>query len=222
MIRPECHQCRRKGLPCPGYRNEQNIRIRIESVTTLPSNLRRDGRKSIQKEVTPPLDVSYRALDLPRRCFEFVHTSIAPPSTSYASSEQYYYFVRADGFWRLNKRLPIYSPLQEPWSSYVIPLVLRKFSFDADLGNKSVFTTIPRIISETEEGSVLYKACSAVGWAYMEKTAYCVNAVSNKTKAYGTALTAVNAALLDPVLCKADDTLLSVWMLGFYEVGHDL
>ena len=102
----------------------------------------------------------------------------------------------------------------------MIPLVLDKFSSglaDASVDG-SMFTTIPRIISSTQEGSPVYAVCDAVACAYIASTVGSAAAVVQRTRAYGSALRAVNAALADPAQCKNDSTLLAVWMLVVYEV----
>ena len=102
----------------------------------------------------------------------------------------------------------------------MIPLVLQKFSAGlADTGiDGGMFTTIPRIISSTQEGSPVYAVCDAVACAYMASITGSAAATVQRTRAYGTALRAVNAALADPVQCKSDSTLFAVWMFVVYEV----
>ncbi|RFU27687.1 hypothetical protein B7463_g8634, partial [Scytalidium lignicola] len=112
---------------------------------------------------------------------------------------------------------PLQYPLPESWNKHCIPLVMNKFSFDM-VG--SIYSIIPRAISKAEEGSAFYQAFSAVGCAYVANVSWSLQAISNRAMAYGTALSAVNLALRDPQQCKSDSTLLSVWLLGMYEVRY--
>lgn len=115
----------------------------------------------------------------------------------------------------------IYEPSQV-WSQHVIPLVLDKFTVDlVDTRiDSSMFATIPRIISSTNEGSPVYSVCNAVACAYLATTTGATAATVNRAKAYGTALKTVSAALNDPVECKSDSTLLAIWMFVVYEVRY--
>lgn len=106
-------------------------------------------------------------------------------------------------------------PLAESWNDHSIPLVINQFSFREA---KIVFNTIPRVVSETEGGSALYLACNTVGCAYLTNKTCSPNAISDKARAYGTALAAISSVLKDPRQCKSNSTLLGVWLLSIYEV----
>lgn len=115
---------------------------------------------------------------------------------------------------------PLQDSLPESWNDHVIPLIISKFSFDIARGfNKSIFNTIPRVIAEVEDGSVLFTACNAVGCAYMANITRSPNVIFYRAKAYTTALAALNSALLDPQEHTNDKVLLSVWLLSLYEVS---
>lgn len=109
----------------------------------------------------------------------------------------------------------IYEPSQK-WSQHVIHLVLHKFSVAST--DSTMFATIPRIISSTQEGSSVYAVCNAIACAYLASAERTTAAIANRTRAYVTALTTVNAALDDPVRYKKDSTLLAIWMFVVYEV----
>lgn len=98
----------------------------------------------------------------------------------------------------------------------MIPLVLHKFSVAST--DSTMFATIPRIISSTQEGSSVYAVCNAIACAYLASAERTTAAIANRTRAYVTALTTVNAALDDPVQYKKDSTLLAIWMFVVYEV----
>ena len=113
----------------------------------------------------------------------------------------------------------IYEPSQV-WNDHVIPLVLDKFSVglrDTSI-DSSMFATIPRIVSSMQEGSPIYAVCNAVACAYLASTTRTTATLAQRTRAYGSALRAVNAALDDPLQYKNDSTLLAIWMFVVYEV----
>lgn len=114
----------------------------------------------------------------------------------------------------------LYEPPQV-WNSHVIPLVLDRFSIELvdTITDSSIFATIPRIISTSQEGSPVYAVCDAIACAYLSSITGTTAAIVNRTRAYGTALRAVNTALDDPAESKNDSTLLAVWMFVVYEVG---
>jgi hypothetical protein len=119
---------------------------------------------------------------------------------------------------KVSDKLPvqiIYEPSQK-WSHHVIPLVLHMFSVAST--DSSMFATIPRIISNTQEGSSVYAVCNAIACAYLASANGTAAAVANRTRAYVTALNTVNTALDDPAQHKKDSTLLAVWMFVVYEV----
>ncbi|KAL4785149.1 hypothetical protein BJX76DRAFT_367107 [Aspergillus varians] len=46
LVRPGCGQCRRKGISCPGYRDELDQRFRTESISSLVSKTGQDRRNT--------------------------------------------------------------------------------------------------------------------------------------------------------------------------------
>lgn len=87
---------------------------------------------------------------------------------------------------------------------------------------KSIYKTVPDVLSKAEEQSALYQACNAVACAYMASITRTSKAASDRTKAYGFALMATRSAIQNPQRCKSDNTLLAVWLLGLYEVRFDV
>ncbi|CAI7631462.1 unnamed protein product [Penicillium glandicola] len=83
---------------------------------------------------------------------------------------------------------------------------------------KLIYNTIPDVLSKAEEGSALYQACDAVAHAYMVSITRTSKGTSDRTKAYGRALMAMRSTIQDPHLCKSDNTLLAIWLLGLYEL----
>lgn len=82
----------------------------------------------------------------------------------------------------------------------------------------TMLNAISNIISQNEHESPLYKAFDAVGCTFLARTNPSKNALAHRIKAYRDALTAVNSTLRESQKCKTNTTLLTVWVLGLYEV----
>ncbi|KAJ9486494.1 hypothetical protein VN97_g6839 [Penicillium thymicola] len=112
---------------------------------------------------------------------------------------------------------PLIYPLAESWNTHFMPFVINKFKLAFEM-SKSIFNTIPEVLSKAEEKSALYQACNAVARAYMATITRTSKATSDRAIAYGSALMATRSAIQDPQRCKSDNTLLAVWLLGLYEL----
>lgn len=101
-----------------------------------------------------------------------------------------------------------------------MPFLMNKFRPSFEMA-KSTYSTVLDSLSRAEEGSALHQACVAVGSAYMVNIIRSPNTTVDRAKAYGTALTVIHSAIMDPQQRKSDDTLLAIWLLGLYEVILD-
>jgi len=177
------------------------MRFRRENISSFRSNVNRDRRRRHSQE-----------------CDSYAFVKSRPQKV--VRSKWTDALEQAEGFLHTSKRYSLLQyPLTESWSNHCLPLVIKKVSCDMCM---SIFCTIPRVITKAEEGSALLQACNAVGYAYVAHMAWSPRAISDQSRAYGTALAAVNSALRDPRRCKSDDTLLGVWLLGLYEVTHQI
>ncbi|RFU34116.1 hypothetical protein B7463_g2194, partial [Scytalidium lignicola] len=193
--RPECARCLDRGRPCPGYRDELQLRFRIENVSSFPSNMSRDRRRKYDQE------------------------SHESDSSTFVDARDVAETTSPEGFLLSSKEYtPLLYPLTESWNDHCVPLVINKFSFDT---GKSVYNAIPHVASKAEEGSPLYLACNAVGCAYIANSTQYPSHLPDQSKAYRTALNAVYSALSDPQRCKSDNTILGVWLLALYELLLD-
>lgn len=105
------------------------------------------------------------------------------------------------------------------WSHYAVPLVLSMFSYEAE-GQRifAKFQTLPSLLSRCPENSPLILCFEALGIAYLTNRFFSPEAESIRDHAYGRALAAANALVGDAELCRQDETAISVWLLGLYEV----
>lgn len=50
-MRPQCSQCLRKGRACPGYRNEEDSRFRIQTSDSFEKYMKSDRRKAYNQGI---------------------------------------------------------------------------------------------------------------------------------------------------------------------------
>ena len=79
---------------------------------------------------------------------------------------------------------------------------------------------LPHIFNRLSADSPLSSAIASVGLAGIANTRNSRDAQSASTVQYAAALHGVNAALRSPVEATADETLITVLLLGLYEVGN--
>lgn len=103
-----------------------------------------------------------------------------------------------------------------------MPLVVSQFSFPVPGGNRiyGSLECVPGLLRRAEVESVLYLACHAVSYAYLAIKMQSSSLALSHRALYGKALRALRFALLDHGSQKQDCTLLAVWLLCLYEVGH--
>ncbi|OKL64002.1 hypothetical protein UA08_00829 [Talaromyces atroroseus] len=172
LKRPACTQCLNKQQPCPGYRDELDLRFRVETV-------------SLQNAAHPKRGHLISLND---------ETQSRRPEEQAARSHP-----------------TLQRPLPEMWNNHALPFLLSKFQRKFA---ESVYSVVAFVISHVEEGSVLFKVCSAVGLAYMANITRSLQAIAEREQAYGAAISAVNVLLKDPQQWQSDRILLSVWLLG--------
>ncbi|KAJ5266589.1 hypothetical protein N7478_009397 [Penicillium angulare] len=159
--------------------------------------------------------------------FRIAKASSFEPNTSHGRRKTHYHnpkSIKLDSARYQIPPSPIGYEIPQVWSHHVFPLVLDKFAagiVDTSI-NSSMFVTIPRIISSSQEGSPVYAVCDAIAHAYLATVTGSPTEVLRRDRAYGTALRAVNAALTDPTQYKNDSTLLSIWMFVVYEQAKAL
>lgn len=85
-------------------------------------------------------------------------------------------------------------------------------------GNEA-FAFLPTMITESGPQSYLHAAMRAVGVINFANRSPTMDMKSVVDSEYAKAISGVTAALTDPVLCLRDETLVSVWLLGIWEVS---
>ena len=78
---------------------------------------------------------------------------------------------------------------------------------------------LPHLYKSSLPDSCVHKSMNAVAKIHFVNRLK-VDSKAETEQQYGEALLAINAALRHPTDCLKDETLISVWMLGLYEVSH--
>ena len=197
---PACGQCTKKGKRCPGYRSEADLIFRVENdhAASLVA-----GRKSRRKPSPPP--PSHRP------------TRPSPGPVIQNSSE----LVQRPG--------PVVSygePDQPPNFRALLPTIGERAScfFIANYILQSsdisygFMEYLPSLVGY-QSGSMLSTVIECLGLATMSNLAGSqAQATIAARRKYGEALSMVNRALQTPHVVTEDQTLLSVMLLGVYEV----
>ncbi|GAM41776.1 hypothetical protein TCE0_042r15154 [Talaromyces pinophilus] len=191
LVRPECTQCLRKGLSCPGYRDEMDMRIRMSSASTfqVTDRVRRKTKPREQKTDSEAL-------------LEFDVTQTTLERREQMSSKQLF---------------PLANPMTESWDVHCLPFAISKLQLIYVMG-PSVFDTALNFFEKMEETSHLYLVCRAIGSAFLANMTKTPKAIMGQAKAYSTSLGAVNKAIRDSKEVTSDDLFLSICLLAFYEV----
>ncbi|CAI7615098.1 unnamed protein product [Penicillium pancosmium] len=189
-----CGQCQRKGLPCPGYREELDHRFRTETVSSFLSKRRKDLGKSKNQD-------------------------LGSGSSGQIEKVSKNVLSNLVGNQPVQKHLEPQYSIAESWDDHLMPLVLNKLSCDDVNGNhKTIFKAIPHVISMTGKGSALYQVCDAIGRVYIANMTNSPTARSQQTYAYGKAIKAINRDIRDPQRCRSDEILVGVFLLSIYEL----
>ncbi|KAJ5970804.1 uncharacterized protein N7479_000722 [Penicillium vulpinum] len=198
--KPHCRRCVSTGRKCDGYPDPP---FTVEVFGSYHDKIDSSRERLVKCDLASPRGSTplFGTRPLDQVTIPFTHFS-----------------ERTDGFPLLSGRNSLLlHPLAESWNAHFMPFLINKFRLSFEMA-KSIYNTVPDVISKAEEESALYKACNAVACAYMATITRTLKATSDRAKAYGIALTAIRSAIQDPERCKSDNTLLAIWMLGLYEL----
>jgi hypothetical protein len=113
---------------------------------------------------------------------------------------------------------PLQYPLADSRSEHSILFLIHQFSSDIAIGSAAnSFITFSHIISNAKQGSPLYYVCKTLGCSYL-LSATRSRDIMGQAQSYANTVAAINSALQDSEECKADGTLLSIWLLRLYTV----
>ncbi|EXJ78938.1 hypothetical protein A1O3_08438 [Capronia epimyces CBS 606.96] len=186
--RPGCRNCMRLNKPCPGYREPDYGLIRSTVFMSSPSSIPRASVRALQ----PSTAVKYEESG-PSHSRSITSPPLPRPSFIYSTPDE----VIEQALW--------YSLAQLDTNSRAL------------YGNDT-FNFLPNMLAKAGPESYLYSAMKSVGIINLANRSPTVNMQSMIDTEYAEAVLGVTAALADPELCLKDETLVSVWLLGFREL----
>lgn len=198
---PACGQCTKKKKTCPGYRSEADIIFRVENdhAASLVA-----GRKS-RRRSSPPPQAHSSAQPSPGPVIQDPAELAKSTGTSVISYEK---LVQPPNFRTL---LPTVG---ERASCFFIANYILQSS-DISYG---FMEYLPPLVGY-KSGGMLSTVIECLGLAAMSNLAGSQSqATIAARRRYGEALAMVNRALQTPHMITEDQTLLSVMLLGVYEV----
>lgn len=114
--------------------------------------------------------------------------------------------------------LSMERPLQMSWETQATAYFFQNYVPTFETSTKSLLKFLPSMYKEDEAGTNALRCCiTAVGLAGLGLK-HSPELLSSADSWYNTALRRTRNALYDPVLVKADQTLMGVILLGLYEV----
>jgi hypothetical protein len=105
------------------------------------------------------------------------------------------------------------------WRNYIVDLTV------LDTGaTRGFLEWLPPLYEGSQSGEPLFLATEAVALALFGAWHVRMREAESEyaKESFGKALVATQKAVLDPVECRTDKTLMTVLMLGFYEVSGDV
>ena len=119
--------------------------------------------------------------------------------------------------------VPVPQSLPESRDEHALPLLLSLFSAEiSTLRSYSFMYFLPDLLRQSGSKSALTLASKAVAYAYQANVDSTVGSGQTRAKAYIEALKVINSTLHATSTSPSDELLVSVWLLGIYEVvtGH--
>ncbi|KAK4034915.1 hypothetical protein C8A01DRAFT_18340 [Parachaetomium inaequale] len=231
---PGCGQCDKRHQKCPGYRNLVDLMFRDESSHVIKKAKARARKKANHLGISPPTtpsdsDGRLSATPEPRARPLFLVVPPTPVASSPSGRDAEHHddgsmlMSSESGSW------PVTPPMAQMYnlppacqengfayffSRYVTMDEMvphQKFDFLPDVW-KASFSA-----SEAHIDGVL-ASMTAVGLMGMASTAQSPDLMDAARKSYGTALRLTNHALRDPAEAVKDTTMLSVLILGVFEI----
>ncbi|PON22883.1 hypothetical protein TGAM01_v208138 [Trichoderma gamsii] len=188
---PSCTQCARAEVNCPGYRNLLDIKFK-------------DQGEEVIRKYRPPA----------RKKRPISTSSAVEPQPSVPSREPR--DSDGSGALRLDKTASIIS---RPNPEYPEQDIARSFLYANYMtgGPRCGHMSYLLPLMESSRNSAANAAVNAVALAALSNIRLSPKTMRKAHQEYTTALSLTNLALQDPVMCRTDDTLAAVVMLGTFE-----
>ena len=177
---------------CPGYRNQLDLMFRDQS-KQVAHKVQGQKRKVARVSPERDKDISY----------ELSQALSHRPRTGIRD-------------WLANVTV-VPLPLQVPAEDQASCFFFSNYVEPANAHN-SMYEYLPAMYGSTHRDSALFFVITALGLAGLSNHKCAPQLMSEATLRYDAALHLVNEMLGDPVTAKADQTLVSILLLGLYEV----
>ena len=189
-LRPSCTQCIRAGRVCTGYRDPLSLSFRDQSQKFSGNRLQR---------VSSEPDSMMIDFELPRQ--------------THAASELD--LLDIDWFALTPPRA-----LSVPIESQAMCYFFRNYVCEESRPSTGYFDYLPSIIgNNVAVGSALIDAVISLGMVGLSNAKHASEIMIPAKERYSLALQATNSSLRDEEHAKADQTLITVMLLGLYEVS---
>ena len=140
-------------------------------------------------------------------------------STHVSASSEAYSSERSEA----SDLVPVPQSLPESRDEHALPVLLSLFSAEiSTLRSYSFMYFLPDLLRQSGSKSAVALASKAVAYAYLANVDSTVESGQLRAKAYIEALKVVNSTLQATPTSPGNELLVSVWLLGIYEVvtGH--
>ncbi|KAH7010527.1 hypothetical protein EDB80DRAFT_715007 [Ilyonectria destructans] len=219
LTKPACQRCFKYGVPCPGYRTEQELVFRNADPTSIKKRKKRSQKGDSQgpeAACSSRLSLSTTTADysapstFPDDDFDEIFSQSAP--LNLISSD----LIPSDLF-PFDKALVLPRSLNEHWTAHSVPILLSVYSTLDFLHN--IYKGYPC------DGPLIW-AAHLFSRTYVTNLRYSTavykDSVAENDRELGTylgkTLSSVNVALKTPGGAMRDDVLATVWILTNYEV----
>ncbi|KAH7137297.1 hypothetical protein B0J13DRAFT_625073 [Dactylonectria estremocensis] len=219
LAKPACQRCFKYGVPCPGYRTEQELVFRNADPTSVKKRKKR-GQQGVKQgseatfssRMSPSTTASDYSTPSAFLNDDFDEIITQPATSSFVSSD----LVPSD-LWPPDKALILPRSLSEHWTTHSVPILLNVYSTLDFLHN--IYKGNPR------DGPLVW-AAHLFSRTYVTNLRYSTAAhkdsVEENDRELGTylgkTLSSVNVALKSPGGALRDDVLATVWILTNYEL----
>ncbi|KAM7199076.1 hypothetical protein V8F20_005894 [Naviculisporaceae sp. PSN 640] len=229
-----CGQCEKRQQKCPGYRNLVDLMFRDESSHVIKKAKakarKRNNNLTIDSSLSPSSSERGPSLtpEPPRKSLSLVvpriNRSSSPSSQSgWSGDDDSVLMSPESGSWPVTPAMALFYNLaptcQERGFAYFFSRYVsveetaywQRFDFIREVWNPSA------LVPERELDGVL-ASMTAVGLMGLASLEHSKELREAAQKSYGTALQLTNQALMDPVEALKDTTMLSVLILGLFEM----
>lgn len=195
-MKPSCSQCSRAGKACGGYRDQLDLKFRDESKDVACKV--RIAKEKPKEGPTP-------------------HLKSATATTALTLSHNRHLMAPNR---LLEKATPLLPPLYTTAHDQAVCFFFKTYVHEPVEFSRSVYNYLPTLCSNDVSHPALSSIITAIGLAGLSGYRKAPALMSAAGQGYDSALQSINVALYDPVSARSDQTLITVLLMGLYEVQH--